>query len=155
MYFPPACPFCGGTASRRRPLLDRVGLGGIVAGAGLSLKARSWESYLHCHGCTFDYVRADRDAGTIAAGLLVEDRVRSQINRYHGEGVTVSDLLLRHCTGMARRVRPRRSIAAVSVDNSELFACFLHGGVRTFGSLVRRSGGEEGDHYVLRGLGKA
>ena len=126
-----------------------------MAGVGLSVKARSGETYLHCHGCTLDYVRADREVGTVAAGLLVEDRVRSQIKRYYGEGVTVSDLLLRHCTGMARRVRPRRSIASVYVDNSELFACFLRGGVRTFGSLVRRSGGGEYDHYVLRGLGKA
>ena len=64
------------------------------------------------------------------------------------EELAVSDLLLRHCTGMARRVRPRRSIATVSVDNSELFACFLHGGVRTFGSLVRHA-------RALRGVGRS
>ena len=72
---PLACPLGG--RETRRPLLDRIRLGGSAAGTGLSPKARSGETYLHCHGCTFDYVRADWEVGTVAAGLVAEDRVRS------------------------------------------------------------------------------
>lgn len=59
-----------------------------------------------------------------------------------------------YCTGMARRVRAGRSLASVSIVKDELLACFLYGGVRTFGSFVRRR--RVGvDRYVLRGLGRA
>lgn len=72
---PLACPFDG--RATRRPLLDRMRPGGSVARVGPSPKARSGETYLHCHGCTIDYVRADREVGTVAAGLVTDDHVRS------------------------------------------------------------------------------
>lgn len=153
---PRTCPFCGGRASRRRPPLGGAELGASAAGVGLSLRAAGaggW--YLHCDGCTADFVRADRDVGTIVAGLRVDPRAALQVRHYHGEGVRVSDLLLRHLAAMARRVNARRSLASVSVDRGELLACFSHRGVRTYGSLVRRRDGGGYDHYVLRGLGKA
>ena len=155
MDSPRTCPFCGGRALRKRPLLGGVELGAGMAGAALSVKSpRSAESYLHCNGCMIDYIRADRDAETVAAGLLIEPWAAFQARHYYGEGVAVSDLLRGHCTGMARRVRPGRSVSSVSVVKGELLACFSYRGVRTFGSLVRRRRGGV-DFYVLRGLGKA
>ena len=155
MNSPLTCPFCGGRASKKRPLLDKIRLGGRVAGTGLSLRARSKETYLHCNGCTIDFVRADRDIKTIEAGLRIDPRAASQIEHYHGGDVTVSDLLHSCVTGMARKVRPGRSLASVSVDKGELLVCFLHKGVRTFGPLVRRRDRNGGYHYVLTGLSKA
>ena len=149
------CPFCGGRAFPKRPLLDKMRLGGRVAGTGLSLRARSKETYLHCNGCTIDFVRADRDIKTIEAGLRIDPRAALQIKHYHGEDVTVYDLLHSCVTGMARMVRPGRSLASVSVDKDELLVCFLHRGIRTFGSLVRRRDRNGGYHYVLTGLSKA
>lgn len=155
MDSPRTCPFCGGRALRKRPLLDGVELGASMAGASLSVKSpRSKESYLHCNGCMIDYIRADRDVETVAAGLLIEPWAAFQARHYYGEGVAVSDLLRRHCTGMARRVHPLRSLTSVSVVKGELLACFSYAGVRTFGSLVRRRRGGV-DFYVLGGLGKA
>lgn len=152
---PLACPFCGGRASRKRPPLAGARISGTLPGVGLSLAAAApVVSYLHCNGCTIDYVRADRDVETVAAGLRVDPRAALQARHYYGEGVTVSDLLRCHLTAMARRVSARRSIASVSVSGRELLACFSYGGVRTYGSLVLRRGGT-GDHYTLRGLGKA
>lgn len=152
---PRTCPFCGGRASRRRPPLDGAELRGAVAGAGLSVRtARTGGWYLHCDGCTADYVRADRDIETIAAGLRVDPRVPLQVRHYYGEGLTVSDLLRCHLAAMARRVHARRSLASVHVDRGELLPCFSYRGVRTFGSLVRRRG-KGGYHYALRGLSKA
>ena len=155
MDSPRTCPFCGGRALRKRPLLGGVELGAGMAGVALSVKSpRSKESYLHCNGCMIDYIRADRDVETVAAGLLVGPWVALQARHYYGEGVAVSDLLRRHCTGMARRVHPLRSIASVSVAKNELLACFSYAGVRTFGSLVRRRRGGVG-RYVLGELDKA
>ena len=155
MDSPRTCPFCGGRALRMVPLLDGARLGVKVAGTGLSLKApRSGQSYLHCNGCMIDYIRADRGVETVTSGLLAEPLAALRARLYYGEGVSVSDLLHCHCTGMARRVRPGRSLASVSVVKGELLACFSYGGVRTYGSLVlRRTGGI--DRYVLRGLGRA
>lgn len=155
MDSPRTCPFCGGRAQRRRPALDGARLGVKIAGTGLSLKApKSGRSYLHCNGCMIDYIRADRDVETVASGLLAEPLAALQARLYYGEGVAVSDLLRCHCTGMARRVRPGRSLASVSVVRGELLACFSYGGVRTYGTLaLRRAGGV--DRYVLRGLGRA
>ena len=116
--------------------------------------ARAGGWYLHCDGCTTDYVRADRDVETIAAGLRVDPRVPLQVRHYCGEGVTVSDLLDGHLAAMARRVHARRSLASVHVDRGELFLCFSYRGIRTFGSLVRRRG-RRGYHYLLRGLSRA
>lgn len=155
MDSPRTCPFCGGRALRKKPALDGMELGARVSGAGLSFKApKAGESYLHCNGCTIDYIRADRDIETIAAGLLIGPLVALQARHYYGEGVAVSDLLRRHCTGMARRVHPLRSLASVSVAKDELLACFSYGGIRTFGSLVRRRKGGV-VFYVLGGLDKA
>ena len=152
---PRTCPFCGGRASQRRPRLGEMRLGVKMAGASLSVKSpRSEESYLHCNGCMIDYIRADRDVETIAAGLQIEPWAAFQARHYYGEGVAVSDLLRRHCTGMARMVHPLRSLTSVSVVKGELLACLSYAGIRTFGSLVRRRRGGV-DFYVLRGLGKA
>lgn len=156
MDSPCTCPFCGAKASLKKPSLDGIRLGGKVAGTGLSIRARSKETYLHCNGCTFEFVRADRDIATIAAGLRVDPRVAYQIRHYHGEGVTVSDLLGRSITGMARKVNRIRSLASVSVARDELLVCFLHGGVRTFGSFVKSDDGPEGTScYTLRSLSRA
>ncbi len=152
---PRTCPFCGGRASRRRPPLDGAELRGAAAGAGLSAgTAGAGGSHLHCDGCTADYVRADRDVETVAAGLRVDPRVPLQVRHYYGEGPTVSGLPRCRLAAMARRVHARRSLATVHVDRAELLPCFSYRGVRTFGSLVRRRG-KGGYHYAPRGPSRA
>lgn len=148
------CPFCGGRAHRVRPILAWARLGVTVGGTGGFLDIRRPESYLRCHGCTMEFVRADRDVGNILAGLRVERRVAGRVRHYYGEGVTASDLLARHRTAMARRASRCRSLASVSVSRKELFVCFRRGGVRTFGSFVKRSSGD-GEYYVFTELSMA
>ena len=156
MDSPRTCPFCGGRALRKRPALAGAKVSAALAGTGASLEAPRSAPYLHCNGCTFDFVRADRDVKTIAAGLHVDPRVAHQIRHYHGEGVTVSDLLDRSVIGMARRVHRLRSLVSVSVARDELLVCFLHGGIRTFGSFVKSDGGPGGTtRYTFRGLSRA
>lgn len=125
-----------------------------IRGAGGFLDIRRPESYLRCHGCTMEFVRADRDVGNILAGLRVERRVAGRVRLYYGEGVTASDLLARHRTAMARKASRYRSLASVSVSKRELFVCFRRGGVRTFGSFVKKSSGG-GEYYVFTELSMA
>ncbi len=126
--------------------------GGI--GATLRLSGRG-ETYLKCYGCMIEYIYTGRDARTLLPGLQVERRAALQIQCYHGRGMTARDLLARHCTAVVRRARGRRSALSVSVDGDELIACFVHGGVRTFGPLVRRDGGQGGaSRYTLGGLSR-
>ena len=132
-------------------------MGAAAGGLGGSLRAPApGESYLWCNGCAIAYVPAERDIATILSGLRVERRVAYQTRCYYGEGPTPTGLLTRHRTAIVRRVNIRRSILSVSVARDELIACFLYGGVRTFGSLVKRDDGPGGtSRYTLRWLGRA
>ena len=150
------CPFCGGRPVRKRPILDGAKIGVRVAGIGASLETkRSGGSYLRCNGCAREYVPAERDIGNILSGLEVEPWVPPLIGLYHGEGVTVTDLLTAHRTAIVRKVHHYRSYVSVSTAKKEIVVCFRRGGVRTFGTFVRRAGKRgSGDRYVFRGLGK-
>ena len=158
MAAPPGpCPFCGGRPGRVRPLLDGARIGFQVAGTGATLETkRSGKSYLQCDGCGAEYVPAERDIGTILSGLRVEAGVLHRIRLYHGEGVTVTDLLTAHRTAIVRRAHHYRSLVSVSPAKKEILICFCRGGVRTYGTFARRrkrSG--DGDHYVFRELNRA
>lgn len=158
MAAPDPCPFCGGRPVRKRPALDGARFGVRVAGTGASLRAkRSGESYLRCNGCGTEYVPAERDIENILSGLEVEPWVPPLIGLYHGEGVTVTDLLTAHRTAIVRKVHHYRSYVSVSTAKREIVICFRHNGVRTFGTFARRGGGRGGggDRYVFRGLGMA
>ena len=154
---PDPCPFCGGRPARVRPLLDGARIGVQVAGAGASLETkRSGRSYLRCDGCGAEYVPAERDVENILSGLRVEPEVLPRIRMYHGEGVTVTDLLAAHRTAIVRKAHRYRSLLSVSVAKREIVICFCRGGVRTYGTFARR-GKKSGDgyHYVFRELNKA
>ena len=155
---PDLCPFCGGRPARVRPALDGAKIVVKAAGIAASLETkRSGESYLRCNGCAREYVPAERDIGNILSGLEVEDRVPPLIALYHGEGVTVTDLLTAHRTAIVRKVHHYRSYVSVSTAKKEIVVCFRRGGgARTFGTFVRKEGKRgSGDRYVFRGLGKA
>ena len=69
--------------------------------------------------------------------------------------MTARRLLAEHSTAVVRRVNSRRSIRSVSVDGDELIVCFLHGGVRTFGSFVRGDDGPgDTSRYAFRSLSR-
>lgn len=153
------CPFCGGNPIRKRPLLDGATIDFRTAvGIDLSLTLNSGESYLKCRGCTREYVPADRDVRSILHDLEVKDGVQDLIELYHGEGVTVADLVKNCRTGIVRKARRYRSYVSVSAARNEIIVCFLRGGVRTFGTFARKSGrpgGGGGDRYILKGLSRA
>ena len=132
-------------------------IGVKAAGTGASLKMkRSGESYLRCNGCAREYVPAERDIENILFGLEVEDRVPPLIVLYHGEGVTVTDLLTAHRTAIVRRAHRYRSLVSVSVAKREILICFCHRSVRTFGTFARKAGRfGRGDHYMFKGLNMA
>ena len=136
-----------------RPALAGARIGVKVAGTGASLRTKgSGESYLRCNGCAREYVPAERDIENILSGLEVEDRVPPLIALYHGEGVTVTDLLTAHRTAIVRRAHRYRSLVSVSVAK-EILVCFRHKGIRTFGTLARKAGRSgRGDHYMFKGL---
>ena len=154
---PDPCPFCGGRPARVRPALDGVKIGIKAAGTGASLKMkRAGESYLRCNGCAREYVPAERDIENILSGLEVEDRVPPLIALYHGEGVTVTDLLTAHRTAIVRRAHRYRSLVSVSVAKKEILVCFRHKGIRTYGTFARKAGRSgRGDHYMFKGLNMA
>lgn len=140
-----------------RPLLDGARVGVAAAGAGASIRTRgSGASYLRCDGCAREFVPAERDIGNILCGLEVDPRVPPLVRLYHGEGVTVTDLLAEHRTAIVRRAHRRRSLVSVSVAKGEILVCFRRNGVRTFGTLARRTGGPGGrDRHVFKGLNMA
>lgn len=131
-------------------------MGASAGGIGASLRLPGpRESYLKCYGCMIEYIDTKRDAKTVLRGLRVERRVAFQTRSYYGRGMTARRLLARHSTAVVRRVRTRRSILSVSVDVDELIICFLHGGVRTFGSFVRGDDGPGGTfRYAFRSLSR-
>lgn len=103
-----------------------------------------------------EYVDTGRDARALLRGLHVERRAAFQIRCYYGRGMTAHRLLAEHGTAVVRRVSGRRSFLSVSVDGDEVIACFLHGGVRTFGSLVMGDDGPGGtSRYTFRSLSRA
>ena len=140
-----------------RPALAAARIGVKVAGTGVSLRTRgSGESYLRCNGCAREFVPAERDIENILSGLEVEDRVPPLITLYHGEGVTVADLLTAHRTAIVRKAHRYRSLVSVSVAKREILICFCHRGVRTYGTFARRAGRSgRGDHYMFKGLNMA
>lgn len=140
-----------------RPFLNVAKIGIQVAGTGASLRTRkSGRPYLGCDGCSAEFVPAERDIRNILSGLRVEQRVLPRIRLYHGEGVTVTDLLTEHRTAIVKRVRRYRSYVSVSVPRNEILICFCCGGVRTYGTFARRSKRSGyGDHYVFKELNKA
>ena len=154
---PDPCPFCGGRPVRKAPLLGSARIGVKVAGTGASLRTKgSGASYLRCDGCAREFVPAERDIGNILSGLEVDPRVLPLIRLYHGEGVTVTDLLTAYRTAIVRKVHRYRSLVSVSVAKREILICFRRRGVRTFGTFARRTGKQgSGDHYVFKGLGMA
>ena len=154
---PDPCPFCGGRPARVRPLLDGAKIGVKVTGIGASLKMkRSGRSYLRCDGCGAEYVPAERDVENILSGLRVEPGALARIRLYHGEGVTVTDLLTAHRTAIVRRAHHYRSLVSVSVAKREILICFCRGGIRTYGTFARRGKrSRDGHHYVFKELNKA
>lgn len=146
------CPLCGGESIRRAPLLDRLKEAGVPAVGG-SLKTRkSGEEYLKCHGCTAEFVHAKRDVKTVMNGLVVQENVPAQILHYYKRQIKVPDLLTKHRTAIIRRVHAKRSLLAVSAAKKELIICFMHRGVRTYGTFVRKNDPERGAHYVFTEL---
>ena len=130
-------------------------MGAGAGGIGASLRPASSEAYLRCYGCMIEYVDTRRDVKTMLQGLQVERRAAFQVRSYYGRGMTARRLLAEHSTAVVRRVNGRRSILSVSVDGDELIACFLHGGVRTFGSFVKRDDGPGGtSYYAFRRLNR-
>lgn len=118
--------------------------------------ANSREVYLQCRGCMIEYVDAARDIEAILRDLRVEQTVAFQMRCYYGEGMTARRLLAEHRTAVVRRVSGRRSIFSVYVDRGELIACFLYGGVRTFGSFAKGDDGPGGTpRYTFKGLSQA
>ena len=78
------------------------------------------------------------------------------ITLYHGEGVTVTDLLTAHRTAIVRRAHRYRSLVSVSVAKKEILICFCRRGIRTYGTLARKAGRSgRGDHYMFKGLNMA
>ena len=132
-------------------------IGVQVAGTGASLETKESDtSYLRCDGCAREFVPAERDIGTILSGLRVDSRVPHLIGLYHGEGVTVTDLLTAHRTAIVRRAHQYRSLVSVSVAKKEILICFCHRGVRTYGTFARKAGRSgRGDHYMFKGLNMA
>ena len=137
-----------------RPALAGARISVKVAGTGASLRTKgSGESYLRCNGCAREYVPAERDIENILSGLVVEDRVPPLITLYHGEGVTVTDLLTAHRTAIVRRAHRHRSLVSVSVAKKEILVCFRHKGIRTYGTFAYKAGRfGRGDHYMFKGL---
>ena len=152
---PDTCPVCGGESIRRAPLLDRIKGVGIPAVGG-SLKTRkSCETYLKCHGCTVEFVYAERGIEQIMNGLLVEDNIPDQIEYYYKEAIEVPDLLTKHRTAIIRRVHVKRSLLGVSSAKKELIICFKYKGIRTFGSFIRETDSRRRAHYVFKELSMA
>ena len=153
---PDPCPFCGGRPAKVKPLLAGARIGVQVAGTGASLETKeSDSSYLRCDGCAREFVPAERDIGTILSGLRVDSRVPHLIGLYHGEGVTVTDLLTAHRTAIVRRAHRYRSLVSVSASR-KILICFLYKDVRTFGTFARKAGKSGGgDHYVFERVSKA
>lgn len=151
------CPFCGGNPIRKWPLLDGAKIAFHTALGSASVEPKqSGESYLKCNGCAREFVPADRDIENILLGLKVEPGVLPLIMRYHGEGVTVTDLLTKHRTDIVRKAHHYRSRVSVSAARNEIIICFRRSSVRTFGTFAQKSdksGG--GDHYIFKGLSKA
>ena len=130
-------------------------MGASAGGIGASLRPANSEAYLRCYGCMIEYVDTGRDAKTLLHGLHVERRAAFQVRSYHGRGMTARRLLAEHSTAVVRRVRGLRSIFSMYVDGDELIVCFLHGGVRTFGSFVKRDDGPGGtSYYTFRRLNR-
>lgn len=149
---PDTCPICGGTSIKRAPLFDRLKGVGIPAVGG-SLKTRkSCETYLKCHGCTAEFVYAERGIEQIMNGLLVEDNIPGQIEYYYKEAIEVPDLLTKHRTAIIRRVHVKRSLLGVSSTKKELIICFNYKGIRTFGSFIRETDSRRRAHYVFKEL---
>ena len=154
---PDPCPFCGGRPVKRGPWLAGARISAKGGGIGGSLRSPGpCDTYLKCNGCMIEYVSAERDIETILRGLRVEHEVAFQMRCYYGEAMTVEKLLAGCRTAIVRRANRRRSVLSVSVDGSELIVCFLHEGVRTFGSFVKTDDGPGGtSHYVFRSLSRA
>lgn len=146
------CPLCGGTSIKRAPLLDRLKELGIPAVGGTVKTRKSGEEYLRCHGCTAEFVYAERDIKTIMNGLLVQDNVPAQIEHYYKRQIKIPDLLRKHRTAIIRRVNVKRSMLGVSASKKELIICFMYRGVRTSGTFVRETDPERGVHYAFTEL---
>lgn len=149
------CPFCGGSSISRAPLFDRLKELSIPVVGGSARTRKSGEEYLKCHGCTAEYVCAERDIKTIMNGLVVRPHIPTQIRHYYKAAIKTSDLLTRHRTAIVRKVDTRRSLLGVSSARNELIICFKYGGVRTFGSFARRTDPTRGAHYVFEELSMA
>lgn len=146
------CPLCGGTSIKRAPLLDRLKELGIPTVGGIIKTRKSGEEYLKCHGCTAEFIYAERDIKTIMNGLLVEDNVPAQIEHYYKRQIKIPDLLRKHRTAIIRRVNVKRSMLGISAAKKELIICFMYRGVRTFGTFVREADPGRGVHYVFTEL---
>ena len=151
------CPFCGGRPIRKRPLLDGAKIAFHTALGGASVEPeQSGETYLKCNGCAREFVPADRDIENILFGLRIEPSVPHLIRRYHGEGVTVTDLLTKHRTDIVRKAHHYRSRVSVSAVKNEIIICFRRRGVRTFGTFAQKSDKSGGaNYYIFKGLSKA
>lgn len=155
MATPDTCPFCGGSSITREPLLDRLKELSIPVVGGSARTRKSGEEYLKCHGCTAEYVCAERDIKTIMNGLMVPKNIPVQIKHYYKAEIKVSNLLTRHRTAIVRKVDTRRSLLGVSAARNELIVCFRYRGVRTFGLFARKTDHRRGAHYVFEELSMA
>lgn len=113
------------------------------------------EAYLQCSGCMIERIDAKGDAKVMPRGTRVEPPAAFQVRCYCGRGMAARRPPARHATAIARRAARRRSIPSAAVDGDDLTACFLQGGVRMFGSLVRKEEPNGAPHCTFRRPGRA
>jgi hypothetical protein len=153
------CPFCGAQPIKKNPYSDRIKKLGIGADAlemggkgeiELAPNPQKEEYYL-CNGCNQKYVWADIDINLIIEHLDGVNSIPKKIKYYYPDGVTLTELLTKHTTGIVRRHSDKLSWLSNSIVKRQLFICFNYNGKRTFGIFVRKKKSKY--YYTVKSVG--
>lgn len=153
------CPFCGGKPIKKNPYSDRIKSAKVGGGAlevsgegGIEIAPNPQkEEYYLCNGCNQQYVWADIDINLILEHLDGLENIPKLIRFYYPDGVTLTDLIDKHRTGIVRRHDSKLSWLSNSIVKRQLYICFNYNGKRTFGVFVRKK--KTKYYYTMKTMG--
>ena len=160
------CPFCGGQASIKFSILDRIttmsagtnipDIGAGTLGVGVqgrvSLQPGSKTNPTYqCVGCNQEYMQANIDINLIINHLHGSRNIAELVRYYYSNEVTLTELLTSYVTGCVRKPLGKSSWLPIDCTKRHLYVCFMYKDIRTFCTFERRKNTKE--YYDVKTMG--
>lgn len=161
------CPFCGNIPDEKLHFFEKIksiGVGVTVpttettqVSSNVQIEKNSNpkpEKYYSCNGCNLKYRDASNfDVKILLNQMKVKGRAIKALKKYYKpHTISVSELLLNHVTGIARKPNHLLSFLEDKLVKNRLYVGFHYMGIRTYGTFAKIKN-DTIEYYELQSIG--